>query len=122
MFRISKELNFSAAHALRGHHGGCENLHGHNWRVRATVQADELDDMEMVIDYKDLKTHLAEVLSPFDHRFLNEAKPFDKQNPTSENIARHIFLELSKRVNNDQRRVLKVEVWETPKNRAEYRE
>ncbi|GAB4299789.1 MAG: 6-carboxytetrahydropterin synthase QueD [Myxococcota bacterium] len=122
MYRVSKEIEFSAAHAIRGHLGGCENMHGHNWRVRATVEATKLDDMEMVIDYKELKGILKSIAEKLDHKYINEIEPFIKKNPTSENIARFFFDELAGAINDGRRRVALVEVWETERNRAEYSE
>lgn len=97
-------------------------MHGHNWRVRATVEATKLDDMEMVIDYKELKGILKSIAEKLDHKYINEIEPFIKKNPTSENIARFFFDELAGAINDGRRRVALVEVWETERNRAEYSE
>ena len=43
MFQVSVEETFSAGHALRGYRGKCENVHGHNYRVRVTLEGPELD-------------------------------------------------------------------------------
>jgi 6-pyruvoyltetrahydropterin/6-carboxytetrahydropterin synthase len=43
MYEISVESSFSAAHRLRDYQGPCENLHGHNWLVRASVRCETLD-------------------------------------------------------------------------------
>ena len=72
MFRIFKDFTFSAGHSIRGHTGGCENLHGHNYRVRIHLVAAELDELGMVLDFADLKAIAAEILGPFDHRVINE--------------------------------------------------
>ncbi len=55
MFTIFKDYSFSAGHAIRGHTRGCQNLHGHNYRVRVHVAAETLDALGMVIDFADLK-------------------------------------------------------------------
>jgi len=79
---------FSAAHNLRQYRGKCERLHGHNWRIDLTVRGDRLDAEGMLLDFGDLKQILAEVLEPFDHAYLNEVPPFDRLQPSSENLAR----------------------------------
>src|SRR5437867_11585979 len=38
MFQVSVEESFSAGHALRGYRGKCENVHGHNYVVRVTLE------------------------------------------------------------------------------------
>lgn len=83
---------FSAGHALRNYAGKCERMHGHNFSVEVCVQGAQLTpDTELLLDFKVLKTCLKEVLKALDHRLLNETPPFDRLNPSSENLARHIW-------------------------------
>lgn len=90
-WRLTVRDEFSAAHALRNYHGKCENTHGHNFSVEATVEGDKLDEQTgMLIDFGILKKMLAQILAEMDHKFLNETPPFASQNPSSENMARHI--------------------------------
>ena len=113
MFRISKDFTFSAAHAIRGHTGGCENLHGHNYRVRIHLAARELDELGMVMDFADLKAMAAEILGPFDHQVINEIAPFGERNTTAELFAEYVFREVEWRLADDLRvDVTRVEVWE----------
>ena len=113
MFSVCKEFRFAAAHQIRGHRGGCENLHGHSYRVRVWVEAAELDGLGMVVDFADLKRVMEEVLGPFDHRFLNEVPPFDRRNTTAELLAQHAFSEIAARLDDERVRVSRVEVWES---------
>jgi len=116
MHRISKDFTFAAAHAIRGHTRGCENLHGHNYRVRVHVEAWELDGLGMVIDFADLKAIVQEILGPFDHRVINEVPPFDVRNTTAERLSEFVFEEVAARLaaSPDAGRVAvaRVEVWE----------
>ncbi|HSL85022.1 MAG TPA: 6-carboxytetrahydropterin synthase QueD [Thermoanaerobaculia bacterium] len=122
-YTIFKDFEFSAAHAIRGHTRGCQNLHGHNYRVRVHVSARELDALGMVIDFADLKAVVAEVAGPFDHRVVNEVPPFDEVNTTAELLARHVYRETVRRLAGDGRvKVERVEVWETPSSCAVYEE
>ncbi|HYL06809.1 MAG TPA: 6-carboxytetrahydropterin synthase QueD [Thermoanaerobaculia bacterium] len=98
MHTIFKDFSFAAAHAIRGHTRGCENLHGHNYRVRVHLRARRLDALGMVLDFADLKAIVQEVLGPFDHRVLNEVPPFDERNTTAELLAQYVYDEVSKRV------------------------
>ena len=90
MFRISVELGFSAAHSLRIEHHKCENLHGHNWKVIASIRGRKLNDFGMLMDFHDLKAALRPILSRLDHVMLNNVEPFTSINPTAENLARYI--------------------------------
>lgn len=88
MYELSITTHFAAAHRLREYHGDCENLHGHNWKVRVTAKSETLDDLGMAMDFRDLKRIVNGVLDPFDHAFLNDLDAFEAVNPTTENIAR----------------------------------
>jgi 6-pyruvoyltetrahydropterin/6-carboxytetrahydropterin synthase len=126
MFTVFKDFTFSAAHSIRGHTRGCENLHGHNYRVRVHVAASELDELGMVVDFADLKAIAQEVLGPFDHRVINEIPPFDQVNTTAELLARHVFEEVGRRLGAERFgaegrvRVSRVEVWENDTSCAIY--
>jgi len=120
MFTIFKDYAFSAAHAIRGHTGGCQNLHGHNYRVRVHVAAEVLDALGMVIDFADLKAAMKEVLDPFDHRVINDIPPFTERNTTAELLAEHVYEEMARRLDDGRVWVVKVEIWETDTSSALY--
>ena len=113
MVTVFKDFTFAAAHAIRGHTRGCQNLHGHNYRVRVHVAAGRLDALGMVIDFADLKGILEQVVGRFDHAVINEHPPFDRErNPTAEELARYVHEEVAARLP-EGRSVRRVEVWET---------
>ena len=122
MYEISVESSFSAAHRLKNYQGPCENLHGHNWLVRAIVRCEILDASGLGIDFKVLKTHLREILNEFDHSDLNAVLDKYDINPSSENIARHLFEKLEKSLSTSgwKGTVARVEVHETPGSCAAY--
>jgi len=90
MYIVRVEAGFSAAHFLSGYRGRCENLHGHNYRVRAYARGEELDESGMLLDFGVLKKALREVCEGLDHRLLNDNPAF-RDSPSAERIARHIF-------------------------------
>lgn len=120
MYEITTELGFSAAHRLKDYNGPCENIHGHNWLVRATVRSTGLNAIGIGIDFRDLKEALKNVLEKLDHADLNALFEGPVMNPSSENIARYIYEELGNLVGNQTCRVYRVEVYETPGNSATY--
>ncbi len=119
MYELSVEDQFSAAHNLRGYQGECEKLHGHNWRVQVHVAAGQLDELGMVVDFRELRYALKQVLGPLDHAYLNELPPFDQRNPTTENVCRHIAEGLADLLP-DGVRVRRVSCWESEKCSATY--
>ena len=120
MFLVSKEIMISATHQVREHQGGCERIHGHNWKIQVSVQAKELNEMGMVIDFKDLKKAMKKIIMPMDHNNINNYPPFDKLNPTSENLAKYIFEEMGKELNNERIKIKEVKVFETDTSYAVY--
>ncbi|MCX5716712.1 MAG: 6-carboxytetrahydropterin synthase QueD [Nitrospirae bacterium] len=122
MFELMADTTFAAAHQLRGYKGKCEQLHGHNWKVQVHVVAEKLNDIDIAIDFHDLKELLNEVVAPLDHSFLNEIFPFTEKNPSSENIAKWIYDSLNKKLSNEQVQVSAVTVWESETAAATYYE
>ena len=111
MFRAKVVDNFSAAHHLRGYQGDCERLHGHNYRVEVVVATLELDDMGIVMDFRDLKLSLKDVLKEMDHQYLNDLPIFTEVNPSAEHIAEYIYARMKAHVLAPVR-ILEVAVWE----------
>lgn len=63
--------DFSCGHRVVGHEGRCALLHGHNYRVHFTVEANELDAVNRVIDFSVIKELLCDWLERhWDHKFL----------------------------------------------------
>jgi 6-pyruvoyltetrahydropterin/6-carboxytetrahydropterin synthase len=120
MYEIRVQSDFSSAHSLRGYRGKCEGLHGHNWKVIARLGSEELDHLGMVVDFKILKEELQKVLEGLDHKYLNDIPPFDTINPSSENLARHIFVELKRAMDARGLKVIKVTVWESDNSAGSY--
>jgi 6-pyruvoyltetrahydropterin/6-carboxytetrahydropterin synthase len=122
MYKLSVEQHFDAAHALRGYKGKCENLHGHRFVVKVKVTASQLDDIGLAFDFTELKRMLKSILGRFDHTNLNETPPFDKINPSSENIARTVYESMKIELKNTPVKLAAVKVYESPESAVEYRE
>ena len=122
MYDVTVKTGFSAAHQLRLYDGKYENLHGHNWTAQVTVEADKLDPIGVGIDFVELKGMVERILSRLDYQNINEISPFDKENPSAENIARWLFLELKTQIDTESTRVKRVEVCEMEGCGASYYE
>lgn len=122
MFQLKISTSFASAHNLMNYQGECENLHGHNWKVEVSVTAKELDKAGLGIDFKLLKSETKALLKKLDHKYLNELPPFRTISPSSENIARYLYSELSTRLNNGNIQVCLVTVWESDAACASYYE
>ncbi len=131
MYRVTREIDFCYGHRLIRYSGKCRHLHGHNGRVLITVEAPELDERGMLIDFVDIKQSVqAWIDEHLDHNLLlcqddpllplllerGERVFVMAENPTAENIARLIF-DYSREAGLP---VVEVTLWETPRCSARY--
>jgi 6-pyruvoyltetrahydropterin/6-carboxytetrahydropterin synthase len=123
MFEVAVEQSFASAHALRNYKGRCENVHGHNWKVRVVIEGEKLDATGMLVDFLDVKSFMGEILDRIDHQFLNEIPPFDVVNPSAENIAEYFYQQLAGKfaATPVPVRIREVKIWETEIQSATYR-
>ena len=103
----SRYHDFSTGHRVYGHESKCAHLHGHNYRIHFTVEADHLDTVGRVMDFSVIKTLLCNWLEDnWDHKFLvweqdpfaNTLKELDPDgtvivqfNPTAENMGQYLI-------------------------------
>lgn len=88
-YAIEISHEFCAAHALVIA-GEREPVHGHNFRVLATIAGDTLDPDGLLCDFHTAHAVLVDICQPFENNDLNAVAPFHRQNPSAELIARHI--------------------------------
>ena len=119
MYEITVQKTFSAAHTL-DIGSEREELHGHNFKVEATVASEELNADGLVLDFRVLKQWLSTILEELDHTFLNDRPPFRDTSPTSEHIARFIYDRLEKNTASLDLEVSCVAVWESEGSKAVY--
>lgn len=120
MYELTVRTSFAAAHRLAMAGKKCENLHGHNWRIEVRLQGETLGPDGMLVDFGEVKEHLARIMEGLDHKFLNEIPAFAGRPPSSENIARHVAEELSAALGVEKVRVAGVTAWESEDACAAY--
>lgn len=113
MFELTVKSHISSAHHLNNYDGKCANIHGHNWQVAVSVKGSQLNDDGLLVDFVILKQRINDLLETLDHKNLNEISPFDKLNPTSENLAKYIFEQLKIKFSDLPAKVSKVVILET---------
>ena len=114
MYEIVVTQYIDSAHYLRGYQGKCENTHGHRYTIVVRLSASKLNEIGLAYDFSDVKRHLNGILGRLDHVLLNEIPPFDKINPSAENIASTIYNELKVKLDGQPVKISSVEAWETP--------
>ena len=68
MYELKVVTKFAAAHQLTMVGSKCENMHGHNWKIEVYVSGEKLDDGGIVMDFGQIKKHVAEIMSRLDHK------------------------------------------------------
>ncbi|MCU1342508.1 MAG: hypothetical protein JWN92_1931 [Candidatus Acidoferrum typicum] len=123
MFQVTVDETFSSGHALRGSKGKCENVHGHNYKVRVTLEGPQLDSTGLLCDFTHLKRVIREIVGGVDHKFLNDQAPFDVINPSAENLAKYFYDETRRQMNAvpEGAQITSVTIWETDTTSATYR-
>ena len=120
MFELKVVTRFAAAHQLTMVGSKCENMHGHNWKVEVYVTGDKLGAGGVLVDFGEIKTHLADVINKLDHKFLNELDYIPDGKPSSENIAYFVATELQAKIDDSSVHVSRVTAWESDDACATY--
>lgn len=123
MFQVSVEETFSAGHALRGYKGKCENPHGHNYRVKVTIEGPQLDSIGLLVDFTLVKHVIREIIGGLDHQFINDLDAFKTVNPSAENLAKYFYDEIIGQLKGlpPGAKITEITVWETDTASAQYR-
>lgn len=118
MYRVATEQVFRAGHALvlRGER---EAQHEHDWRVRVTVERDDLDDDGIVVDFCLLQQCLSGAIAIFQGADLGKLSELAGVNPSAEVVARVIYGKLASTLPSNVR-LWQVEVQEEPGCWASY--
>jgi 6-pyruvoyltetrahydropterin/6-carboxytetrahydropterin synthase len=133
VFRVTRRYQFAASHRLhslelsdaanQALYGKCNHPygHGHNYVVEVSARG-PLDATGRAVDPALLDGLVArQVLAPFEHRNLNqEVARFEREVPTSENLAREICRRLkrnwSETFPGEWPKLEKIRIGETPRN------
>ena len=95
---LYKRFQIEAAHRLpnvpEGHK--CARLHGHSFRIRIGVEGPAVEPSGWVMDFADVSAAFQPLFSQLDHHYLNDIEGLE--NPTSENLARWIWVRLKPRL------------------------
>jgi 6-pyruvoyltetrahydropterin/6-carboxytetrahydropterin synthase len=92
-FRLQVKTHFDAAHYIRNYVGKCSREHGHRWEVEVVLESTVLDERNMLVDFKSVKSLLNDLVdAKLDHWQLNET--LREPNVTAEYLSKWIYVEL----------------------------
>lgn len=122
-FTVRVEARFESAHFLRTYRGVAEPLHGHSYKVTADLASasTSLDGDAIAVDFVAARASLELLARRLDYKCINEVEPFDRLNPSAENIARWFADQFSIAIKAENAVVESVTVWEGPFNSVTYR-
>lgn len=114
---IYKRFVFDSAHFLPNVPDGhkCKNIHGHTYRLTVYLEGDLDEELQWVMDFKDLKDVVRPVIDTLDHRLMNDIEGLE--NPTAERIAVWIW----DKIKPNLPLLSKIELNETPTSGVVYR-
>ena len=128
LYTIRTKAQFESAHSIRDYIPDPNNpgkfldepIHGHTWIIEAFASSNKVDKRTgFALDFLTLKKKVDELAEYFDHKLINEVNPFNKINPSTENIAKYIYNEVNKIIPSGSK-LEKIRVFEGPNNYAEY--
>jgi 6-pyruvoyltetrahydropterin/6-carboxytetrahydropterin synthase len=122
-FSVRVEARFESAHFLREYRGISEPLHGHSYKVEAELAGEGggVDSDAISVDFVSARQKLETLAKKLDYGCINDVPPFDRINPSAENIAQWFHRELSEAVAGEKAVVRAITVWEGPVNSVTFR-
>ena len=122
-FTIRVSARFEAAHFLREYRGISEPLHGHSYLVEVDLAAagGGVDADAIAVDFVSARRKLEALAKTLDYGCINDVPPFDKVNPSAENIAQWFASALGAAVAEEKAVVRAVTIWEGPVNSVTFR-
>jgi len=122
-FTVRVSARFEAAHFLREYRGISEPLHGHSYKVEADLaaRAGGVDSDAIAVDFVSARRKLETLAKTLDYGCINDVPPFDRINPSAENIAAWFARELGAAVASEDAVVRAVTIWEGPVNSVTFR-
>lgn len=148
-YTITKKLHWHMGHRIPNHKSKCFNIHGHTYWIEVEIESNELvktkgsSDEGMLQDFSDIKEIIIEeIYNLLDHGFMiwdRDSLLMDLEShmemtgnrfniisvpfiPTAENIAKWCYDRIKNKINNKQRKLKMVTIWETPTSSARYSE
>lgn len=133
MLFITRKEHFSASHKLINPKmskvknekifGKCNNFHGHNYYLEVTLRGKPDNDSGYVFDLKKLSNIISkEILQKVDHKYLNDLNIFKDLIPTTENMAKVFWDILKPKLKTKNAHLYSIVLYETDKNKVEYKE
>ena len=120
MYEIGVVAQFEAAHHLSGDFGPATNLHGHTYRVEATLRGSDVRPDGSLANIGHLQSVVSDAVAGLHYKNLGELDAFAGRNSTGEAVARHLWDLIAPAFTGNGLQSLGVRVWESPQSFAAY--
>ena len=110
----------SAGHKIKGYMGKCAFNHGHNWDVEVIYKGEDLNKLQMLVDFRDVDKIVLSITSQLDHRVLNNV--LKSEIITAEILTKWIYDRLKEMKMPNGVILANVTVWETRGHAIRYYE
>jgi 6-pyruvoyltetrahydropterin/6-carboxytetrahydropterin synthase len=121
-FTVRCRATFEAAHHLVDYAGGPEPVHGHSWTIEVALAKEKLGAYDLSVDFVPTESFVKALAGRLHNRDLNTVPPFDKKNPSAENVALWVAEEIREAaVLKNGVRLEEVTVWEGTRNSVTFR-
>jgi 6-pyruvoyltetrahydropterin/6-carboxytetrahydropterin synthase len=114
MFEVGVVAQFEAAHRLVGNFGPAQRIHGHTYRVEATVHGTTLKPDGTLFDITLLQDALGTVVKQLHYQNLDDIEGLNTRNTTAEVVADYIWHQVAPSLQNVGLIDLRIAVWESP--------
>ncbi len=119
--KLQVDAFFNARHfvVMNGRQGPA---HAHSWRVQSEIRAAFNDRDGVALPFATARRLLQTLVGGYNDTLLNEVAPFDRIQPTAENIAATIYRSMARSMDLLPVQLLSISVWESPTNCVTYSE
>ena len=121
VYEITLDMFFNARHfvVMNGVPG---EVHTHSYRLQVRCRSRQLEqDSHVVVGYTAIRERMKQVVSAYNNQLLNDLPPFQRLQPTTENLAAVLFQQLERLLADLPVELVGVTVWESPTESVAFR-
>jgi len=111
-YELGTDVFFNARHFVTNGHKG--DVHPHSYRVQARFSGNEVDKHGMLVGFAEARKSIQQQVERFNNVLLNDMPSFKVHQPTTENIAMVLYIDIQAALKGLPLCLNSVCVWESP--------
>ena len=113
-YELAIDIFFNARHhVVMGGHQGPDHAHSYRLQVRCSSRSLSTED-QVIIGYHTLRERIRQVAGAYNNQYLNELPPFQRLQPTTENLTAVLYQQLDRTLQDLPVDLISVTVWDSP--------